>query len=112
MKCLKDTEYEDKAQLLNLDSMSFRMDKGNMILVYKIPHGLLEDGQWRNSFQVADTKTAKGWPRLDLRKFTFSQRVVDMCNDLPTDVAASSSVKAFEDKLEAHLENLPRRSPE
>ncbi len=50
--------------------------------------------------------------RLDLRKFTFSQRVVDMWNHLPAEVVTASSVKVFKNKLEAHLKNLPRRSPE
>ncbi len=50
--------------------------------------------------------------RLDLRKFTFIQRVVNMWNDLPADVVTASSVKAFKNKLEVHIKNLPRRSPE
>ncbi len=35
VKGLQDIEYEERAQLLNLDSLSCRMDKGDMILVYK-----------------------------------------------------------------------------
>ncbi len=96
------------------------MDKGNMIFVYKILHGFLEGVQWRNFFQMADTSRLRGHPlkqrkdqsRLDLRQFTFSQRVVNMWNDLPVDVVTASSVKAFKNKLEAHLKNLPRWSPE
>ncbi len=33
LKCLKDTEYEDRVQLLNLDSLSCRIVKGDMISV-------------------------------------------------------------------------------
>ncbi len=120
VKGLQAIEYDAKAQLLNLDSMSCRTYKRDMILVYKILHGLQEGGRWRNSFQVADTSRLRGHPlklrkdrpMLDLRKFTLNQRVVNMCNDLPADVAASSSAKAFKNKLQAHLKNLPRRSPE
>ncbi len=50
--------------------------------------------------------------RIDLRKFSFSQRVVNMWNDLPAEVIMASSVRAFKSKLEAHLSNLPRRSQE
>ncbi len=39
--------------------------------------------------------------RLDLRKVTLSQRVVNMRNNLPADVVTASSVKAFKNKLEA-----------
>ncbi len=81
MKGLKDTECEERAQLLNLDSLSCRMDKGDMMLVYKILHDFLEGVQWRDFFQMADSsrlrghslKLRKAISRLDLRKFTFNQ---------------------------------------
>ncbi len=55
VKGLQDIEYEERAQLLNLDSLSCRMDKADMILVYKILHGFLEGVQWQDFFQMADT---------------------------------------------------------
>ncbi len=42
---LQDIEYEERAKLLNLDSLSCSMNKGNMILVFKIFHGFLGDVQ-------------------------------------------------------------------
>ncbi len=95
------------------------MDKRDMNLVYKIRHGFLDGVQWRDFFQMADTSRLRGHllklrkdrSRLDLRKLTFSQREVNMRNDLPADIVAASSVKAFKNKQEAHLKNLPRRSP-
>ncbi len=39
--------------------------------------------------------------RLDLRKFTFSQRVVNMWNDLPTDIVTTPKAKVFKKMLEA-----------
>ncbi len=33
VESLQDIEYEERAQLLNIDSLSCRMDKGEMILV-------------------------------------------------------------------------------
>ncbi len=91
-----------------------------MILAYKILHGSLEGVQWQDFFQMADTSRLRGHPlklrkdrpRLDLRKFTLSQRVVNMWNDMPAEIVTDSSVKAFKNKLVAHLKNLPRRSPE
>ncbi len=92
------------------------MDIGDMILVYTI----LEGVQRQNFFQMADISRLRGHPlklrkdrsRLNLLKVTFSQRVVNMWNDLPADVVTASSKKAFKNKLQAHLKNLPRRSPE
>ncbi len=69
---------------------------------------------------MADTSRLRGHPlklrkdrsRFDLRKFTFSHREVNMWNDLLEEVVTASSVKMFKTKLEAHLKNLPTRSPE
>ncbi len=80
-----------------------------------ILHGFLEGVQWRDFFQVADTprlrghffKLRKDQSRLDLRKFTFSQRVVNVWNFLTADVVTASTVGAFQNQLEAHLKNLP-----
>ncbi len=62
MKGLQDNEYEERAQLLNLDSLSCRMDNGDMILVYKILHGSLEGIQWHDLFRKADTSRLRGHP--------------------------------------------------
>ncbi len=48
-------------------------------------------------------KLRKDRPRLDLRKFTFCQTVVNMWNDLPADVATASTLRVFKNQLEAHL---------
>ncbi len=117
---LQDIEYEERTQLINLDSLSCRTDKGDMIFVSKILHGFLEGVQWQDFFQMADISGLRGHPlklrkdrsRLDLRKFTFSQRVVNKWNDLTAEVVSASSVKASKNKLKGHLTDLPRRSPE
>ncbi len=79
------------------------MDKGDMTLLYKILHGFLEGVQRRIFLDMADTSRLRRHPlklrkersRLDLRKFTFSQRVVNMWNDLLADVVTASSAKAL-----------------
>ncbi len=88
---------------IKLDSLSCRVNKGDMILVYKILQGSLEGIQWRDFFQMTDTARLRGHtlklkkerPRLDLRKFTFSQRVLGMWNDLPADIITTPSAKVF-----------------
>ncbi len=58
------------------------MDKSSM--VYKMRHGLLDYIQWRDFFQMS--YTFEDTPNLS--NSTFSQRVVNMYNELPADVAA------------------------
>ncbi len=120
LRCLKDSEYEERVQLLKRDSLSCRMNKGDMILVYKILHGSLEGDQWRDFFQMADTSRLRGHTLklkkelsgLDLRKFTFNQRVVNMWNDLPADIVTAPTAKVFIKLLEAHFKRLPGWPPE
>ncbi len=45
MKSLHDIKYEERAHLLNLDSLSCKINKVDMIMVYKILHGFLEGVQ-------------------------------------------------------------------
>ncbi len=120
MKCLKDSQYEERVQLLKLDSISCRMNKGEMTLVHKILHGSLEGVQWRDFFQMADTSRLRGHSlklkeersRLGLRTFTFSQRVVNMWNDLPADIVTAPTTKVFKKLLEAHFKRLSGWPPE
>ncbi len=82
-----------------------------MILVYKILQGSLEGVQWRDFFQMAGTSRLRGHSLklkkersgLDLRKFTFSERVVNMWNDLRADIVTAPTVKPFKKLLEAHF---------
>ncbi len=96
------------------------MNKGDMILVHHILHGSLEGVQWRDFFQMADTSRLRGHSlklkkersRLDLRQFTFSQRVVNMWNDLPTNIFTAPTAKVFKKMVEAHFKRLPGWPPE
>ncbi len=96
------------------------MNKGGMILGYKILHGSLEGIQWRDFFQMADTSRLRGHvlklkkerSRLDLRKFTFSQRVVNVWNGLPADIVTAPTAKVFKKLLEAHFKRHHGWPPE
>ncbi len=57
-------------------------------------------------------KLRKERPRLDLHKFTFSQRVVNMWNDLPADIVTAPTAKVFKKLLEAHFKRHPEWPPE
>ncbi len=108
---LDHNEYEERVQLLKLDSLSCRLNTGDMVMVFKILHGSLEGIQWCDFFQMADTSRLRGHfiklkkerSMLDLRKFTFFQRVVNMWNDLPADIVTAPMAKVFKKLLEAHF---------
>ncbi len=67
VKGLQDIQYEERAQFLKLNSLSCKMDKGDMILVYTVLNSFQEGVQWWNFFQLADTSRPRGHS-LNLRK--------------------------------------------
>ncbi len=96
------------------------MNNRDMILVYTILHGSLEGIPWRDFFQMADTSRLRGHSlklkkersRLDLRKFTFSQRVLNMWNDLPAYIVTAPTAKVFKKLLDAHFKRHHGWPPE
>jgi len=50
-------------------------------------------------------KLYKTRPRLDIRKFSFSNRVVDTWNSLPNSVITATSIKSFEARLDKYWKN-------
>ncbi len=56
-------------------------------------------------------KLKKERSRLDLRKFTFSQMVVNMWNGLPADIVTAPTAKVFKKLLEAHFKRHPGWQP-
>ncbi len=97
-----------------------RMSMEDMIQVYKILHGSLEGVQCHDFFPMADTsrllghslKLKKERSRLELRKYTFSQRVVNMWNYLPADIVTAPTAKVFKKLLDAHFKSHPGWPPE
>ncbi len=89
-------------------------------MVYKILHVSMEGIHRLDFFKMADTSRLRGHSlklkeersRLDLRKFTFSQRVVNIWNDLPADIVTAPTSKVFKRLLEAHFKRHPGWQPE
>ncbi|KAK3091034.1 hypothetical protein FSP39_016640 [Pinctada imbricata] len=85
-----------------------------MIETYKITSGIY-DREVTEGFLKKDQgtrtrghseKLQKGHCRLNLRKYSFTNRIVDTWNSLPQYVISSKSVKSFEANLDKHWENI------
>ena len=107
---LKDLPYQERLKILKLPSLAYRRIRGDMIETFKIlnnkydynPEELftkrinITSGNTRGHEQMLFKKRA----RLDLKKNSFSFRVVDLWNSLPPSVIDSKTVKTFEIKLD------------
>ena len=103
---LRQLVYVDRLAALNLPSLLYRRRRMDMITVFKIIHGL--DGiPFDTLFKYHNTVTRgngyklfKQFSHLNLRKFSFSERVVDDWNHLPTFLIESPDVLTFKTKLD------------
>jgi len=89
--------------MLGITSLKERRVRGDMIEVYKLMTGKeqISPGQFFTpvgadyKLRGHDKKLTKARPRLDIRKYFFSQSVVNRWNRLPAKVVNSKSVNAF-----------------
>ena len=105
--CLRNLTYEERLRILGLTSLELRRIRGDLIQVFKIVHGF--DGLCFDSFfKFARFTKTRGHRfklegkrcRLDVRKYFFSQRVVDEWNCLPESVVTSTSVNSFKNSID------------
>ena len=115
---LEGLSYQEKLIALNLESLTERRTKADLLLVYKIIKGFcdVDKKTWFSLVGASDRNTRlTSCPmnikqqrfRTDVRKYFFSNRVVNYWNSLPVDVKMSNSISEFKNKLKKitiHLE--------
>jgi len=106
--CKKMT-YMERLVYLQLPTLKYRRFRGDMIEVYKILNGFYDarvvpplvrncDTRSRgNSFKLRVERC-----NLDVRTFSFCNRIVNVWNSLPDYVVTSGSVNLFKNNLDKH----------
>ena len=105
-------DYESRLRELDMYSLERRYKRGDMIEVYKIITGLdnLNVGdffEFDNDGRRGHSKKLKvKYARLDIRKFSFSVRVVNLWNSLSEDTVDSDTLDSFKKLLDRDMTNL------
>ncbi len=109
--------YIERLKKLKLPTLSYRRTRGDMIEVFKLLNNMYYYDS-TNLLTLRDTsstytrgnskKLYKTRPRLDIRKYSFSNRVVDTWNSLPDEVVCAETIFTFEKRLDRHWENQAR----
>ena len=106
-KQCKNMNYRRRMEYLNLPSLKYRRDRGDMIETFKILRGfyerncspalrLMETRRTRgNSFKLVVLQAHK-----DIRKFSFSLRVTGLWNSLSDGVVCSETMDEFKRRLD------------
>ena len=117
-KCLRglsNKSYTDRLAALNQSSLQLRRLRTDLIFLYKILHGLV-DNSLKSLFTLsADVVTSdrslrghawklqKPKPRTDMLKYDYFCRVINYWNALPKHVVETKSLPVFKQRLCTHL---------
>ena len=107
---LIDLSYESRLLQCGLTTLETRRLRGDQIEVFKIVNGYeyvdrnmffkLKEG---SRHQRPNAASVKEQCRLDMRKYSFSQRVINKWNKLPNDCVNASSVNVFKNIIDIYL---------
>ena len=104
--------YRERLERLKIPTLKFRRVRGDMIEVYKILSGkydtavvpcLSKSDYLKTRGNSMKLKTERS--RYDLRKYSFTSRIVDLWNSLPDDIVISVSINGFKNKLDEYWRN-------
>lgn len=99
--------YRERLSQLGLQSLERRRLRTDLIMTYRIIHGLVSFPM-EQFFQYDDISGTRGHclklrvrkvPRLDVRKFDFAQRVVKFWNMLDEGVVTAPSLRVFKSRI-------------
>ena len=105
---LRDLPYKERLKQLKLPTLVYRRLRGDMIEVYKLTHSkydpavsdILHKHDKQDRTRGHSEKLYKKKFRTEVRRHTFTQRVVDPWNSLPEKVISAPSVYSFERRLD------------
>lgn len=110
LQCCKHMSYIDRLKFLNLPTLRYRRLRGDMIEVYRTLQNLYDPQTVPLLTRNMDSRTrgnvlklAVQRSRLDIRKYSFCNRVVKYWNLLPNFVINSVSLNIFKTNLDKHF---------
>ncbi|XP_050704335.1 uncharacterized protein LOC126989767 [Eriocheir sinensis] len=115
--CLKDLPYGERLRQLELPTLAYRRSHGDQIETFKIVTRKYDIDCTEGLFDLREDSTTRGnskkifkpRARLNVRKFSFPNRVVNTWNSLPEWVVNADSVESFEAKLDKFWKNQEQK---
>ena len=107
---LRDLSYECRLLQSGLTTLETRRLRGDQTEVFKIVNGY-EDVDRNMFFKLEEGNRPRGQKaalvneqcRLDMRKYSFSQRVINEWNKLPNDCLNASRVNMFKNRIDRYF---------
>jgi hypothetical protein len=97
---LKDMEYPDRLKKLKMPTLKYRRLRGDMIETFKIITVIYDNEVAEGIFDLDPNTRTRGhskkikkkFCKINLRKFSFTNRIVDLWNTLPQSVIDAKDV--------------------
>ena len=110
IKGCKGLTYVERLKLLKLPSLVYRRKQADLILLFNMVSGRIQEPQcpvlnpcWDGRTRGHDSKLSTRLAHKDCRKFFFTNRVVHDWNNLPQSVVSSPDVATFRILLDQHF---------
>ena len=112
---MKDMSYEERLKELKLPTLKFRRLRGDLIETFKILQNIYDKRVTGGMFELCENTITRGHSlkivkhrcRLDIRKYFYTNRVIDVWNSLPEEVVRSKTVNSFKNRIDKHFKNQP-----
>ena len=109
---LKQCTYQERLSALNLPSLQYRRLRMDPIMTYKILQGTVH--LRKDHFFIMNTnptrtnglKIYKHHCNKTLRRYSFSQRIIDHWNRLPSEIVNAPNLLSFKTQLDIFLSSL------
>ncbi|KAK3108052.1 hypothetical protein FSP39_000221 [Pinctada imbricata] len=111
LRGISNLTYPERLKYLGLPSLEYRRIRSDMIQVYKFLNNIdkMDDDLLKinenSRTRGHNKKLLKSHSRLNVRKFSFTERVVNTWNNLPSDVINSKNINLFKSQLNKHWKN-------
>ena len=108
----QDHTYYERLSALNLPSLQYCRMRMDLIMTYKILHN--EVNLRKDQFFIVNTssirsnglKICKNRFNKNIRKYSFSPRIIDDWNGLPSEIANSPNLLSFKTQLDIFFYNI------
>jgi ribonuclease P/MRP protein subunit RPP40 len=109
----KDLSYPERLKRCKLTTLECRRLRGDLIETFKLFNGYedIDPGKFFPQNNTVETrghnwKIFKKLSKLDIRKYSFTQRVVNYWNDLPENVVSATSINIFKNRLDDYMRHM------
>ena len=114
---MKDLNYHQRLEKLKLPSLEYRRLRGDLIEVYKITHSIyypistntmfhMSSNQPNTRFNLNPYRLTKAHVNKKQSQMFFTNRVVDLWNNLPLNVVTSKSLNVFKNNVDSHFKEV------